>query len=90
MNAAEQEIETWWKTEYHKLQDLHGRYGVPPEAERELSEEYKRRHTVLIEQRNNAAKYAEREANNERKCEVCLAPLPIRRGRPPKRCGEHQ
>jgi hypothetical protein len=93
MNAAEQEIDDWFKAEYHKLQDQHGRYHVPREAEQELSEEYKRRHVVLIDKRNNAAKQAAKEARAEetnRVCEVCLEVLPIKRGRIPKRCEKHK
>ena len=88
VNAAEKEIDEWFRSEHLKLQAQHGRYNVPKDAEDQLSEEYKRRHNVLIDQRHQAEKQAAREAKaaDTRVCEACGTPLPIKRGRAPKRC----
>lgn len=84
--TAEQDIESWFKDEYRKLQEVHGKYGVPADKSQELSDEYKRRHNVLIDERKQQQKKEILEANNDRTCEVCLDKLPVRRGRPSKRC----
>lgn len=88
MTAEEQAIDDWFKYEYGLQQAFHGKYNVPKAAEDELSAEYKRRHTELINARHAAEKQAARElkAADTRVCEACGAPLPIRRGRIPKRC----
>lgn len=83
---AAAEIEVWYKTEYQKLQGIHGKYGVPKDKSDELSEEYKRRHNVLIAQRKKEEKQHEAEEKYDRYCEVCEVKLQPRRGRPSKRC----
>lgn len=86
VQEQEQEIEVWFKTEFRKLQEIHGKYGVPQEKQWELSEEYKRRHNELINNRKKEEKQAEAEEKYDRFCQVCDVKLPVRRGRPSKRC----
>lgn len=60
------------------------------EPEAEISAWYKEQHQILIDERVAEERKAAREANNERKCEVCLTPLPIKKGKAPKRCEDHK
>lgn len=90
MSPEELAIDDWFKSEYRKLQAEHGQFRVPADVELELSNEYHQRHNTLIGMRKQEERVSEQKANNERKCEVCLAALPIHRGRPPKRCEEHK
>lgn len=82
MNVQEQEIEAWYKSELSKRP-----FGL--HHTQEIDDEYKRKHTALIEEREMNRKQQERltRFNEQYACEVCDGPLkPPRRGRPPKKC----
>lgn len=82
-----EQINADYKAGYRQLQEQTGKTFLSLSETAVIDAELHNRHQSLIDARIEAQKQAQRALTAaERTCEVCLEPLPVRKGRAPKRC----